>query len=124
MKTVSATFLAISITVPLASCVAVISRKTSSSAPASLYIFATSTGSPASIKLTKLTPFTTLPFFTSRHGMIRFANILFLLFINCQSSLKLSILHFHFFQDETVLQKYYFYAQQSEVQFHIQLQRI
>ena len=35
----------------------------------------TSTGSPASLKLTKLIPFTTLPLFTSKQGMILFVNI-------------------------------------------------
>src|SRR5512139_3052590 len=36
---------------------------------------ACSTGSPASLRLTKLMPLTTRPSFTSRHGIIRFANI-------------------------------------------------
>src|SRR5271157_2633197 len=54
---------------------AVMSRKTSSSAPSRLYRSASSTGSPASRRLTNLVPFTTLPPVTSRHGIIRFANI-------------------------------------------------
>src|SRR5688572_5376971 len=54
----------------LFSWLAVISRKTSSSAPISSYRAASSTGSPASRRFTKLTPFTTRPSFTSRHGMI------------------------------------------------------
>ena len=37
---------------------------------------ACSTGSPASTKSTKLIPLTTLPFFTSRQGMILFLSIL------------------------------------------------
>src|ERR1051326_7178394 len=36
---------------------------------------ATSTGSPASRRPKKLTPFTTRPALTSRHGMIRFASM-------------------------------------------------
>src|SRR5947209_19771619 len=47
------------------------SRKQSSSAPAASYAIALSTGSPASRRLTKLTPLTTRPSFTSRHGMTR-----------------------------------------------------
>ena len=39
----------------------VISRKHNSSAPWSPYSLAVSTGSPASLRLTKFTPFTTLP---------------------------------------------------------------
>src|SRR3989442_3749395 len=59
-----------------ASCEAVISRKTSSSAPCASYASAASTGSPASRKSTKRTPLTTRPSLTSRHGMTRLANIL------------------------------------------------
>ena len=55
---------------------AVISKKHSSSAPCSSYIFACSTGSPASTKSIKLIPLTTLPFFTSKQGIILFFNIL------------------------------------------------
>src|SRR5438270_11354746 len=47
------------------------SRKQSSSAPAASYAIALSTGSPASRRLTKLTPLTTRPSFTSRQGMTR-----------------------------------------------------
>src|SRR6185437_13062302 len=36
---------------------------------------AASTGSPASTRLTKLTPLTTRPFFTSRQGMMRVLSI-------------------------------------------------
>ena len=59
----------------LASDEAVISRKTSSSAPAAPYAAPTLTGSPASLKLTKLTPFTTLPLLTSRQGITLFVCI-------------------------------------------------
>ena len=55
---------------------AVISKKTSSSAPSSLYFFASSTGSPASRNDSKFSPFTTRPSETSRHGMILFVSIL------------------------------------------------
>src|SRR6266571_6294532 len=58
-----------------ASCEAVISRKTSSSAPCASYASAASTGSPASRRSTKRTPLTTRPSLTSRHGMTRLANI-------------------------------------------------
>src|SRR6266566_8758314 len=54
---------------------AVISRNTSSSAPSSEYRRPHSTGSPASRRSSKWTPFTTRPSFTSRHGMIRLASI-------------------------------------------------
>src|SRR5436853_2906065 len=54
---------------------AVMSRKTSSSAPSSEYRKPHSTGSPASRRFTKWMPFTTRPSFTSRHGMIRLASI-------------------------------------------------
>src|SRR5262245_16667161 len=54
---------------------AVISRKHSSSAPAASYAIAASTGSPASRKLTKLTPLTTRPSLTSRQGITRTLNI-------------------------------------------------
>ena len=53
---------------------AVMSRKTSSSACWASYALAHSTGSPASLKLTKLVPLTTLPSVTSRHGMILLAS--------------------------------------------------
>ena len=58
-----AVFLTVSNRIFLFSLDAVISRKHNSSAPCSSYIFACSTGSPASTKLTKLIPLTTLPFF-------------------------------------------------------------
>ena len=51
---------------------AVMSRKTSSSAPSSLYFFPSSAGSPASVRFLKWIPLTTLPRSTSRHGMILF----------------------------------------------------
>src|SRR5207244_4039847 len=58
------------------SCEAVMSRKTSSSAPCVSYASAASTGSPASRRSTKRTPLTTRPSLTSRHGMTRLANII------------------------------------------------
>ena len=61
--------------VSLLSLLAVISRKVSSSAPSASYSFACSTGSPASIRSTKLMPLTTLPSLTSRHGITRALNI-------------------------------------------------
>src|SRR5260370_3689875 len=54
---------------------AVMSKKTSSSAPSALYNAASSTGSPASRKLTKLTPLTRRPSVTSRQGMIRLVSM-------------------------------------------------
>src|SRR5882724_8663720 len=59
-----------------ASCEAVMSRKTSSSAPCASYAIAASTGSPASRRSTKRTPFTTRPSLTSRQGMMRLASTL------------------------------------------------
>ena len=56
---------------------AVISKKHISSAPPLSYIFACSTGSPASFRFTKLMPFTTLPSLTSRQGIILFLSIFF-----------------------------------------------
>src|SRR3954470_949991 len=53
---------------------AVISRKHSSSAPSLSYRAAISTGSPASRRSTKLTPFTTRPAVTSRQGITRLAS--------------------------------------------------
>src|SRR5580765_4374844 len=50
------------------------SRNASSSAPCESYRRATSTGSPASRRLTKLTPLTTRPPVTSRQGMMRLAS--------------------------------------------------
>ena len=54
---------------------AVMSRKTSSSAPSASYRAATSTGSPASRRLRKFVPLTTRPWLTSRQGMIRLASM-------------------------------------------------
>ena len=56
--------------VSLLSELAVISKKAISSAPSSLYLFATSTGAPASRSDLKLIPLTTLPLLTSRQGII------------------------------------------------------
>src|SRR5438094_3934349 len=53
---------------------AVMSRKTSSSAPSWSYRAASPTGSPASRRSTNRVPFTTRPSFTSRQGMIRLAS--------------------------------------------------
>ena len=55
--------------------VAVISKKTSSSAPSCEYFFARATGSPAYLKLSKLTPLTVCPSLTSKQGMIRFVSM-------------------------------------------------
>ncbi len=60
----------------LLSFVAVMSRKTNSSAPSFEYNFANSTGSPASIKLRKLTPLTVLLLSISKQGIILLATIL------------------------------------------------
>src|SRR6266511_866275 len=57
------------------SCEAVMSRKTSSSAPAASYRRAASTGSPASRSFRNRTPLTTRPSLTSRHGMIRLVSL-------------------------------------------------
>src|SRR6266403_2558495 len=57
-----------------ASCEAVMSRNTSSSAPWASYASAASTGSPASRRSTNRTPLTTRPSFTSRHGITRLAS--------------------------------------------------
>ena len=75
INTLSATLLTRSTVVFLPSLEAVISRNTSSSAPDLSYIDATSTGSPASLKSTKLVPLTTLPSLQSRHGIILLVNI-------------------------------------------------
>ena len=55
---------------------AVISKKTNSSAPSLLYFLASSTGSPASLIDSKFNPLTTLPFFTSKHGIILLVNVM------------------------------------------------
>ena len=60
---------------------AVMSRKTSSSAPSASYRDAICTGSPASCRFRKLTPLTTRPAWTSRQGIIRLASI-----VICRSS--------------------------------------
>ncbi|OPY41904.1 MAG: hypothetical protein A4E41_00652 [Methanoregulaceae archaeon PtaU1.Bin066] len=65
-----------SMMVPRCSFDAVMSRKTTSSAPCSLYRCASSTGSPASLKSRKWVPFTTLPPFRSRQGMIRRVSVM------------------------------------------------
>ena len=59
---------------PLFSKVAAISKKTNSSAPKSAYCLAKTTGSPASIRFTKLTPLTVLPFLISKQGTILFVS--------------------------------------------------
>ena len=71
----AATRLTISVKVLRPSKLAVMSRKQSSSAPFSLYALPKATGSPAVRRLTKLVPFTVIPSFTSKQGMILFANI-------------------------------------------------
>ena len=71
MNTCSAVRITTSTMVSRPSDEAVMSRKTSSSAPSASYRAASSTGSPASRRPTKLTPFTTRPPVTSRHGMTR-----------------------------------------------------
>ena len=58
------------------SCEAVMSRKTSSSAPWRLYSAPSSTGSPTFRIFTKLMPLTVCPSLMSRQGMIRFASII------------------------------------------------
>src|SRR5690606_26555775 len=70
IKHCSATRETISYKIPRSSLVAVISSKQSSSAPCASYIFACSTGSPASIRSIKLTPLTTRPSLISRQGII------------------------------------------------------
>ena len=77
MRTSSAAREASSTVVSLSSEVAVMSRNTTSSAPSRSYAAASSTGSPASRSPTKLTPFTTLPSFTSRQGMTRLVSMRF-----------------------------------------------
>ena len=75
MKTTSAVRRTTSRMISRPSWLAVMSRKTSSSAPSSSYRAATSTGSPASRRLRKFVPLTTRPRFTSRQGITRLANI-------------------------------------------------
>ena len=108
MKTQSATALTTSTIIFLASLEAVISSRTSSSAPSLSYILAHSTGSPASRRFTKLVPFRTQPSFMSRHGIILFAYI-FTPPLQCQqNSLISAVRHDRFFRDETVLQIYFY----------------
>ena len=111
INTLAATWRTISTTVSLASEDAVISRNTTSSAPASSYAFAMATGSPASTKSTKLTPFTTRPLCTSRQGMILFVNINsspHILWLSCirapQNFSKSAIPHHCFFPGGTDMQ--------------------
>src|SRR5690606_32647156 len=79
MSISSATLSTRSAKVRRCSSVAEISRNTSSSAPVLAYIPANSTGSPASRKSTKLTPFTVLPFLISKQGIILFVSIFYFL---------------------------------------------
>ena len=64
--------------------VAEMSRKTISSAPSAAYRAASSTGSPSSVRPTKLTPFTTLPAATSRQGITRLRSIGGLRALGCE----------------------------------------
>ena len=66
----------ISLIVSRCSSEAVMSRNTSSSAPSLLYLAASSTGSPASLMDSKFNPLTTLPFFTSKQGMILLVKVM------------------------------------------------
>ena len=59
--------------------VAVMSKKTISSAPSDEYFLANATGSPANNKSVKLMPFTVFPSFISKQGIIRFFNIALLI---------------------------------------------
>src|SRR5581483_8491195 len=56
-------------------CVAVMSSRTTSSAPASLCALASSAGSPASRRLRNFVPFTTRPASTSKQAMIRLVSM-------------------------------------------------
>src|SRR3954453_17583851 len=71
MNTLSAVRRASSTIVSRRSWDAVMSRNTTSSAPSPSYRAASSTGSPASRRPTKLVPLTTRPASTSRHGITR-----------------------------------------------------
>ena len=75
MSVSAATFCTMSVKVLRPSWLAVMSRKTSSSAPWLLYSLPSSTGSPACRSCRKFVPLTVCPSFTSRQGMIRFANM-------------------------------------------------
>lgn len=83
MNRVFAIFLTRSMRIPRLSELAVMSRKTSSSAPSSLYFLPSSMGSPASFRSTKLVPLTTRPSLTSRQGMIRLLSMGLSLFRLC-----------------------------------------
>ena len=71
-----ATFLTKSLIVFRCSSDAVISKKTNSSAPSLLYFSANSTGSPASLMDSKCNPLTTLPFLTSKQGIILLVKVM------------------------------------------------
>src|SRR5574344_1909597 len=103
----------------LASEEAVISKKTNSSAPALSYAAPTATGSPASLKSTKLTPFTTLPLCTSKQGIILFVNIIFPPFLALKNSLKSSNQPLHSSLGETDKQKYYPFLWKHELKYYI-----
>ncbi len=75
MSTVAATFSTKSAMVFLPCSVADMSKNTSSSAPVAAYLAANSTGSPASLSETKLTPFTVRPSLISKQGIILFVNM-------------------------------------------------
>ena len=65
----------VSSSVPRASCVAVMSSNTISSAPALAWRAANSAGSPALMRSTNCTPLTTRPLFTSRQAMMRLVSM-------------------------------------------------
>ena len=95
MKTSLATRSTTSSIVLRPSFVAVISKKTSSSAPSCEYFFAKETGSPAYFRLLKLTPLTVWPSLTSRQGMMRFV-----IMISLPSVAKRHSRPVRFFRDE------------------------
>ena len=78
MSITSAIFLTSDFMVSRCSDEAVISIKTSSSAPSLEYFSANCTGSPASFIYSKFNPLTTRPFATSKHGIIRLVRTNFL----------------------------------------------
>ena len=90
MNTFSAVLSTTSTIVLRLSLVAVISRNTSSSAPSRSYFSAKATGSPTSFNPTKLTPLTTLPSLTSRHGMILLLSMVLLPTGNCLLQIQCS----------------------------------
>src|SRR5262249_49131177 len=75
MNSSRATARIVSATARRRSSVAVMSRMTSSSTPSALYRLASSPGSPAARRSSKLIPFTTWPSRTSRQAMMRFESI-------------------------------------------------